>query len=150
MTKFTRILKELLDKPLPWKLKGELNSGKIIYTFATEKGTEYIVLFDPTSDRQYTVTFIPRNGHLPSSMTGEGDSIAILSTVSEIVENFAQKFSDKFDSLKIQGSKNEEEKSEDSKRFRLYMMMLKKKVDPSKYSLEKTGDNEVTVTKISH
>jgi len=126
-----------------------MNSGKVIYEFKTESGTDYLVIFDPEEDGTYLVTFAPW-GSDPSSMTNEGNSVAVISTVSDIVKDFLSKFDNKIKKLKIQASKSEEDREKmdhDSKRFRVYQAILSKYVDRSKYDFKKSGDNEITITK---
>ena len=152
MIKLTDILKEILNKPLPWQFKGELGSGRVVYSFkikTDDKDQEYLVSFAKEDEGVYNVSYTA-TGFTPQQLTGQNAPLQVLSTVADIVKDFTERFNDKFEKLVIDAAKTEEERQGgvmDSKRFKIYKAMLKQLVDPTKYDVEITGDNQIVVTK---
>jgi hypothetical protein len=152
MIKLTSILREILNKPLPWQFKGELGSGKIVYKFEVkteDKTQEYLVYFGKEDEGVYNVSYMA-TGHTPQQLTGQGASIQVLSTVTDIIKDFLSKFGDRVDKLVIDAAKTEQEREagvEDSKRFRVYTAMIERLVNPKEYNVAVTGDNQITITK---
>lgn len=152
MIKLTTILKEILNKPLPWQFKGELGSGRVVYRFEVPidgKSQEYLVSFSKEDDGVYNVSYMA-TGHTPQQLTSQNVPIQVLSTVTDIVKDFVSKFGDRINKLIIDAAKTEEERETgviDSKRFRIYTNMIQRIVDSNKYGIQTTGDNQITLTK---
>jgi hypothetical protein len=132
MIRLNRIVEEIteagkIENPYLWNYDFEDDDGNIFYSFSTPKHT-YSVAFTPQGVDRYQL-FFNTEGNMGQD-TEEGVALRVLSTVSQIANNFIkerQPIEVIFSPIKTKGT-------EDSRRFNVYKLYLEKNL-PSDYKL---------------
>jgi hypothetical protein len=142
---------EASAQPYEYKLNAE-TYYKVVYTFITDSGLDYIVKFELDNDVA-DVVFLTKQS-LDISRSGgknvflhtfnKGELFKVMATITNIVKEFLEKYTD-IKTLVISPSKEDDT---DNRRAKLYSAFIKKSIDSEKYSFEENGKEMIITRKL--
>jgi hypothetical protein len=142
---------EASAQPYEYKLNAE-TYYKVVYTFITDSGLDYIVKFELDNDvadvvfRTEQSLDISRSGRKNVFLQtfNKGELFKVMATITNIVKEFLEKYTD-IKTLVISPSKEDDT---DNRRAKLYSAFIKKSIDSKKYSFEENGKEMIITRKL--
>jgi ParB-like chromosome segregation protein Spo0J len=143
---------EASAQPYEYKLNAE-TYYKVVYTFITDSGLDYIVKFELDNDvadvvflteQSLDISRQPGSKNVFLQTFNKGELFKVMATITNIVKEFLEKYTD-IKTLVISPTKEDDT---DNRRAKLYSAFIKKSIDSEKYSFEENGKEMIITRKL--